>query len=133
MRRRCPWEPRSPWGVPRRPVALVNVPGRGRENRTGTPWPSLDDQDTGRWDRSLIADGEALLRRAHALGAPLGRFPIEAAIQSAHCDRLRSGTTDRATIVHLYRGLMAIASTAGAGEALAALTSRSGPWEVALG
>jgi predicted RNA polymerase sigma factor len=91
----------------------------------GTPWPPLDEQDTALWDRSLIAEGEALLRRAHALGAPLGRFQLEAAIQSAHCDRARTGTVDRATIVQLYRGLVAIAPTAGAIEALAALTAQA--------
>ena len=92
--------------------------------RTSTPWPPLDEQDTALWDRSLIAEGEALLRRAHALGAPLGRFQLEAAIQSAHCDRARTGTVDRATIIKLYRGLVAIAPTSGAREALAALTTR---------
>ena len=60
-----------------------------------------------------------------ALGAPLGRFQIEAAIQSAHCDRARTGTLDRATIVKLYRGLVTIAPTRGALEALAALTARA--------
>jgi predicted RNA polymerase sigma factor len=74
------------------------------------------------WDPALIAEGEALLHRAHALGAPLGRFQLEAAIQSAHCDRARTGTVDRATIVQLYRGLVAVAPTTGAVEALAALT-----------
>jgi RNA polymerase sigma-70 factor (ECF subfamily) len=93
--------------------------------RMSTPWPPLDKQDTALWDRSLIAEGEALLRRAHALGAPLGRFQLEAAIQSAHCDRVRTGTLDRATIVQLYRGLVAIAPTNGAVEALAALTTQA--------
>ena len=74
------------------------------------------------WDRSLIAEGEALLHRAFALGAPIGRFQLEAAIQSAHCDRVRTGSVDRATIVQLYRGLVAIAPTTGVVEVLAALT-----------
>ena len=65
--------------------------GRARRGRPSTNrTPRL-------WDRSLIAEGEALLRRAHALGAPLGRFQLEAAIQSAHCDRVRTGTLDRDT------------------------------------
>ena len=89
--------------------------------RASTPWPALDEQDTALWDRSLISEGEALLRRAHPLGAPLGRFQLEAAIQSAHCDRLRAGTLDRATVIQLYKGLVAIAPTAGALAALAAL------------
>ena len=77
------------------------------------------------WDRSLIAEGEALLARAHALGAPIGRFQLEAAIQSAHCDRARTGALDRDTVVRLYRGLLAIAPTSGAERALAALDTRN--------
>jgi len=106
------------WGL----AALLTFAQSRAPARTGTPWPPLDQQDTTLWDRRLIAEGEALLRRAHALGRPLGRFQLEAAIQSAHCDRARTGTVDRATLVTLYRGLVAIAPTAGAVNALAALT-----------
>jgi RNA polymerase sigma-70 factor (ECF subfamily) len=108
------------WGL----AALLTLAQSRAPARVGTPWPPLDEQDTALWDRALIAEGEALLQRAHALGAPLGRFQIEAAIQSAHCDRARTGTLDRATVVRLYRGLVAIAPTAGATRALAALTNR---------
>jgi predicted RNA polymerase sigma factor len=108
------------WGL----AALLTFAQSRAPARTGTPWPPLDQQDTALWDRSLIAEGEALLRRAHALGAPLGRFQLEAAIQSAHCDRARTGTLDRATIVQLYRGLVATAPTAGSVEAVAALTTQ---------
>jgi len=106
------------WGL----AALITFAQSRAPARTGTPWPPLDQQDTSLWDRSLIDEGEALLRRAHALGAPLGRFQLEAAIQSAHCDRARTGTLDRATVIHLYRGLVTVAPTAGAVDALAALT-----------
>jgi predicted RNA polymerase sigma factor len=105
------------WGL----AALLTFAQSRAPARTGTPWPPLDQQDTSLWDRSLIEEGEALLRRAHALGAPLGRFQLEAAIQSAHCDRARTGTLDRATVVHLYRGLVAVAPTAGAVDALTAI------------
>ena len=106
------------WGL----AALLTLAQSRAPARMSTPWPPLDEQDTSLWDQSLIAEGEALLRRAHALGAPLGRFQLEAAIQSAHCDRARTGTVDRAAIVKLYRGLVAIAPTTGAVQALAALT-----------
>jgi predicted RNA polymerase sigma factor len=107
------------WGL----AALLTFAQSRAPARASTPWPALGEQDIALWDRSLICEGEALLRRAHALGAPLGRFQLEAAIQSAHCDRLRTGTLDRATVVQLYKGLVAIAPTAGAVAALAALTS----------
>ena len=107
------------WGL----AALLTFAQSRAPARTGTPWPPLDRQDTALWDRPLIAEGEALLRRAHSLGAPLGRFQLEAAIQSAHCDRARTGTVDRAAIVRLYQGLVATAPTRGALEALAALST----------
>jgi predicted RNA polymerase sigma factor len=109
------------WGL----AALLTLAQSRAPARMSTPWPPLDQQDTALWDRPLIAEGEALLRRAQALGAPLGRFQLEAAIQSAHCDRARTGTLDRATVVRLYRGLVAIAPTTGAQAALAALTTES--------
>jgi predicted RNA polymerase sigma factor len=109
------------WGL----AALLTLAQSRAPARASTPWPPLDEQDSALWDRSLIAEGEALLRRAHELGTPLGRFQLEAAIQSAHCDRLRTGTVDRATIAHLYRGLIAIAPTNGAVEALASLRAKA--------
>jgi RNA polymerase sigma-70 factor (ECF subfamily) len=109
------------WGL----AALITLAQSRAPARTATPWPPLDEQDTTLWDRTLIAEGELLLRRAHALGAPLGRFQIEAAIHSAHCERVRTGEVDRATIVQLYRGLNVIAPTSGARQALEALTALS--------
>lgn len=106
------------WGL----AALLTLAQSRAPARKGTPWPALDDQDTGLWDRALIDEGEAMLQRARSLGAPLGRFQLEAAIQSAHCDRARTGTVDRQALVTLYRGLVAVAPTTGALEALAALT-----------
>lgn len=105
------------WGL----AALLTFAQSRAPARAGKPWPGLDDQDTGLWDRALIAEGEELLRRAHALGAPLGRFQLEAAIQSVHCDRARTGVLDRDVLVDLCRGLVAIAPTAGALAALATL------------
>jgi predicted RNA polymerase sigma factor len=105
------------WGL----AALLTLAQSRAPARVGRPWPPLDQQDTGLWDREMIAEGEALLHRAHRLGAPLGRFQIEAAIQSLHCDRARTGELDRDSLIKLYEGLVAIAPTKGAGEALAAL------------
>jgi len=80
---------------------------------------------------SLVDEGEALLRRAAALsrpdvGRPLGRFQLEAAIQSVHCDRARTGVTDRAALRVLYRGLCDVAPTRGALDPLAAVEAVSG-------
>lgn len=109
------------WGL----AALLTFAQSRAPARVGHPWPPLDEQDPALWSRELIAEGESLLRRAAALGAPLGRFQLEAAIQSVHCDRARTGTVDRDALVKLYRGLVAIAPTAGARAALAAVESRA--------
>jgi RNA polymerase sigma-70 factor (ECF subfamily) len=99
------------WGL----AALLTLAQSRAPARVGEPWPALDEQDTSLWSRELIAEGEALLRRAAALGEPLGRFQLEAAIQSVHCDRARTGVVDAATLVTLYRGLVEVAPTLGAG------------------
>ncbi|WP_120338231.1 RNA polymerase sigma factor [Cryobacterium soli] len=81
---------------------------------------ALDDQDPARWDAALIAHGERYLRRAQALHR-IGRFQLEAAIQSAHCDRARSGVTDWAALKILHAALVRLSPTVGARVALAAV------------
>ncbi|WP_231985373.1 RNA polymerase sigma factor [Mycobacterium sp. E796] len=83
----------------------------------------LDDQDTRLWDSAMIARGEALLRRAHALGRP-GRYQYEAAIQSTHCARARSGRTDWAALRKLHRALLHFAPSLGAAVSLAVVDGR---------
>jgi predicted RNA polymerase sigma factor len=80
----------------------------------------LDEQDPGRWDATLIARGEALLHRAHALGRP-GRFQYEAAIQSAHCAGATSGGVDLVALQRLHRALALVAPSLGAAVASAAV------------
>nr|WP_242497735.1 DUF6596 domain-containing protein [Microbacterium protaetiae] len=107
------------WGL----AALLTLAQSRAPARVGDPWPPLAEQNTALWDRELIAEGEALLRRAAALGRPLGRFQLEAAIQSVHCDRARTGALDREALVKLYRGLVTVAPTTGARAALAAASA----------
>jgi RNA polymerase sigma-70 factor (ECF subfamily) len=84
----------------------------------------LEEQDTTLWDRDLIAQGEAHLRRAHALGR-VGRFQLEAAIQSVHCARAVSGCTDWQALRRLYSALVGLAPTLGARVARAAAIGRA--------
>lgn len=70
----------------------------------------LDEQDVDRWDHAMIDDAEALLSRANRLPGS-GRFQIEAAIQSVHADRRRSGTTDWHAVVTLYDHLIAMTAS----------------------
>jgi predicted RNA polymerase sigma factor len=88
---------------------------------------ALDDQDTLLWDAAGIDRGERYLRRAHALGI-IGRFQLEAAIQSVHCARARTGTTDWAALRLLHEALLRVAPTLGAEVSLAAVIAElNGP------
>jgi predicted RNA polymerase sigma factor len=74
---------------------------------------ALDEQDTTRWDARMIAWGERLLQRAHGQGS-MGRFQLEAAIQSVHIARSHTGITDWASLALLYEGLVRLAPSIGA-------------------
>lgn len=92
-------------------------PARRAEDGCFVP---LEEQDVTRWDRAMIARGEALLARAYAQHRP-GRFQYEAAIQSAHCTRGSRGPVDAETLRTLHRALVRTAPSLGAEVALAAL------------
>jgi RNA polymerase sigma-70 factor (ECF subfamily) len=55
---------------------------RARRNADGEYVP-LAEQDQTLWDAEMLTDAEVLLRRAGTLGA-IGRYQLEAALQSAH-------------------------------------------------
>jgi RNA polymerase sigma-70 factor (ECF subfamily) len=67
----------------------------------------LDRQDPARWNAALIDEAEVLLLAASRMGK-LGRFQLEAAVQSAHAARRIAGRTDWAAIVELYDALFAL-------------------------
>jgi RNA polymerase sigma-70 factor (ECF subfamily) len=67
----------------------------------------LADQDPRLWDEGMIDEAEALLTRASTFDA-FDRYQLEAAIQSAHVVRRRTGATDWLAIERLYDGLCAI-------------------------
>jgi RNA polymerase sigma-70 factor (ECF subfamily) len=83
-----------------------------RRTRDGRYVP-LSQQDTSLWSRPMMVEAESWLAEA-ARCCRLGRFQLEAAIQSAHAERARSGTVDWGSIEHLYAGLTAIAPSVGA-------------------
>jgi RNA polymerase sigma-70 factor (ECF subfamily) len=84
----------------------------------------LSDQDTALWDRGLIAEAEAVLTRAARLGA-IGRYQLEAAIQSAHAERCVGGATDWAGVLLLYEGLVALSPSIGAAVGRIAAVARA--------
>jgi len=62
---------------------------------------TLDRQDESIWDRTLIAEGHALVRARLAAGRPPGRYQIMAAINAVHTD-----VRDWSQVVALYDQLL---------------------------
>ena len=79
----------------------------------------LSEQDPQRWNSATIAEAERLLARAAKFGKP-GRFQIEAAIQSVHAERARTGYTDWHAIALFYERLVQLSPALGALVARAA-------------
>jgi RNA polymerase sigma-70 factor, ECF subfamily len=67
----------------------------------------LADQDRGRWDRALVAEGQALVRRCLRRNEP-GPYQIQAAINAVHGDAATAADTDWRQILALYDQLFAI-------------------------
>src|SRR5437867_11307788 len=67
----------------------------------------LSEQDPKHWWGPLIEEAERHLADGSKLGRS-GRFQLEAAIQSVHAERARSGRTDWAAIALVYEGLIRI-------------------------
>jgi RNA polymerase sigma-70 factor (ECF subfamily) len=70
----------------------------------------LPEQDRRLWDRDLIAEGQALVRRCLAGNHP-GPYQIQAAINAVHSDAATAADTDWSQILALYDQLMLIAPT----------------------
>ncbi|MCL7457680.1 sigma-70 family RNA polymerase sigma factor [Micromonospora echinofusca] len=86
-------------------MLLTDARRPARVSRTGE-LVVLAEQDRGAWDRTLIAEGNALLReRVEAVasgGDPPGRYQLQAAINAVHTDAPSARDTDWSTIVALY-------------------------------
>jgi RNA polymerase sigma-70 factor, ECF subfamily len=107
---------------------------RGARRDAAGEYVPLAEQDPALWDGRAIDEAEALLLRASAFGR-IGRYQLEAAVQSAHVVRRRTGRADWAAIEHLYDALaeitespvvainraVAVAETRGAEAGLAVL------------
>ena len=80
---------------------------RAARRTAGGDYVPLDEQSVEAWDAAMIAQAEAVLLRASAMGR-VGRFQLEAAVQSAHVIRRRTGRSDWPAIVRLYDALAAL-------------------------
>ncbi|MFF0015454.1 RNA polymerase sigma factor [Streptomyces sp. NPDC005374] len=84
-------------------MLLIESRRAARTDDSGDLVP-LSEQDPDRWDRQLIAEGQALVRRCLRRNRP-GPYQIQAAIQAVHSD----APTDWIQVLRLYDQLMAVA------------------------
>ena len=70
----------------------------------------LADQDRGRWDRELVAEGQDLVRACLRRNRP-GPYQLQAAIAAVHADAAVATDTDWRQILALYDQLMIVAPT----------------------
>ncbi len=91
-------------------LALMLLVESRRATRTtpGGDLVLLADQDRERWDRALIAEGQAIVRRCLRRDQP-GPYQIQAAINAVHADAPTADTTDWGQILQLYDQLMSLA------------------------
>ncbi|MDQ2839712.1 MAG: RNA polymerase subunit sigma-70 [Acidobacteriota bacterium] len=93
---------------------MLYCEARREARRTATgEYVPLSEQDVTLWSRAMIAEADWLLRAAGE-ASRLGRFQLEAAIQSVHTQRAITGETDWAAIAVMYEALALIAPTIGA-------------------
>ena len=71
----------------------------------------LRDQDRALWDRTMIAEGQAIVRACLRRNRP-GPYQIQAAINAVHADAASIKATDWGQILALYDQLLAASPTA---------------------
>jgi RNA polymerase sigma-70 factor (ECF subfamily) len=113
-------------------LALMLLTDARRQARSGRELVPLAEQDRDLWDRELIEEGQALVRRCLRRNQP-GPYQLQAAINAVHSDAPDAQSTDWAQVVALYDQLLelqpspvvalnravAVAELRGPGEALA--------------
>jgi predicted RNA polymerase sigma factor len=91
----------------------------------------LSEQDSQQWSLPFIEEAERHLAEASSCGRT-GRFQLEAAIQSVHAERARSGRTEWTAIVLFYEQLIRISPTLGTRTGYAAAVGEANGPEAGL-
>jgi RNA polymerase sigma-70 factor (ECF subfamily) len=87
-------------------LMLLAESRRGARTTAGGGLVPLSDQDRDRWDRDLIAEGQAIVRDCLRRNDP-GPYQVQAAINAVHSDARSAAATDWSQIVQLYDQLLA--------------------------
>jgi RNA polymerase sigma-70 factor (ECF subfamily) len=91
-------------------LLLLTESRRAARTRPDGSMVLLPEQDRSLWDRELIAEGQALVKKCLRRNAP-GLYQIQAAINAVHSDAPTAEDTDWGQIVKLYDQLLAVAPT----------------------
>ena len=91
-------------------LLLLTESRRASRTRPDGSLVLLGEQDRTRWDRALIEEGQAIVRRCLRRNQP-GPYQLQAAINAVHADAATVEQTDWSQIVALYDQLLAVAPT----------------------
>jgi RNA polymerase sigma-70 factor (ECF subfamily) len=91
-------------------LLLLTESRRASRTRPDGTLVLLGEQDRSRWDRAMIAEGQAILRRCIGRKQP-GPYQLQAAITAVHADAATVEQTDWSQIVALYDRLLAVTPT----------------------
>jgi RNA polymerase sigma-70 factor (ECF subfamily) len=91
-------------------LLLLTESRRSSRSRPDGTLVLLGEQDRAGWDRDLIDEGQAIVRRCLRRNQP-GTYQLQAAINAVHADASTVETTDWSQIVALYDQLLSVAPT----------------------
>jgi RNA polymerase sigma-70 factor (ECF subfamily) len=91
-------------------LLLLTESRRASRTRPDGTLVLLGEQDRSRWDRAMIAEGQAILRRCLGRNQP-GPYQLQATITAVHADAATVEETDWSQIVALYDRLLAVTPT----------------------
>jgi RNA polymerase sigma-70 factor, ECF subfamily len=91
-------------------LLLLSQSRSGARSRPDGTLVLLADQDRSRWDRDLIAEGQAIVRACLRRNQP-GPYQVQAAINAVHSDAPTAADTDWRQILRLYDQLLVVAPT----------------------
>lgn len=94
---------------------LLLIDARRSARVAGGELVTLDEQDRSSWDRTLIAEGHALVRecleRVTSTGGRPGQYQLMAAVNAVHTDAADARDTDWGQVVALYDQLLTVVPT----------------------
>jgi RNA polymerase sigma-70 factor (ECF subfamily) len=91
-------------------LLLLTESRRASRTRADGSLVLLGEQERTRWDQTLVAEGQAIIRRCLRRNQP-GPYQLQAAINAVHSDAATVDQTDWSQILALYDHLLALAPT----------------------